>query len=216
MAPAPLAAAAQLQPPPLCVDAVTVRDHPEFGRSAFAVRDIKAGEMVICEDPLLRLDDGQSAKGVAGLLRAIEKFLSSSPARHELLDGRLAAEASRIHESDWASACGFYLAFCRAAPDVRAAVLNDMFSDPGASLEDTAPVARSRVQATVLAAIAPDVERLLSILSAVGGAAAAAGEAGTASKATTPAAAAAAVRDAATLQKLLLAVELNVHAQEAR
>ncbi|KAF8069543.1 hypothetical protein HT031_001660 [Scenedesmus sp. PABB004] len=189
-----------MAPPADSTDAVVVKDHPVFGRSAFAARDIKAGELVTCEPALLRYEADD--KVLMGLMKQVAAHIKAHPEE--------AGDATGIDPRDWNSACGFYLDFCRAPPDVQDAVLGDMFAAPeGDGVDGTAPVRRSAAQARVLAALAPGVDKILAILAAVAASGAAAG-------AVPPPPPRPAPTDAAVVQRVLLAAELNVHQFMAR
>lgn len=176
-------------PPELVTHKVVVQAHPIFGRSAFATVPIAAGELVLCEEPLLAWSSADAAakRAVGGVLAAVQQQLRSHPS----------PEAARIHADDWESTVGIYLSFCRAPEALQQQVLREMQSS---GLEDAAPVRRSRIQAGVLAALAPRIAALLEEADSE----AAAGGSGSGSGAVSS--------DAELIQRVLLAAELNGHA----
>lgn len=133
---------------------------------------------------------------LTGLLKQVEQYVKAH--QEELGD-----DVKLIHPSDWLSATGFYLQFCRAPKAVQDQILNDMFSSPdGAGMDTTAPVVRVNLQSSVLAAMAPLISKILKMEATV----AAAKGAGSGPEITE------ASTDTALIKKVLLAAELNVHA----
>lgn len=176
---------------PPVTDLIVVKDHPAYGRSAYATQALKAGQLIINETPLLCIDSKDN-KVLVGMLKQVQQYVNAHP--------DIGHAASMIYPEDWGTACGFWLAFCRASESVQQQVLQDMYNDPqGEGLDDTAPVRRTAVQAKVLAGMSPEVTKVLKIYAAVAAAGGAAAEVQPASS------------DPALIQKVLLATELNVH-----
>ncbi|WIA10294.1 hypothetical protein OEZ85_010488 [Tetradesmus obliquus] len=180
--------------PPL-TNRTTVKDHSSYGRSAFASENIKRGELVICEEPLLSFNATADSKVVIGLMKQLQAYLE---AHRELLP-----EASMIHQDDWASTLNFYLAYCKADEATQQLVLQEMFNTPGGDdVASASPLRRTAVEAQAFAGMAPEITKVLKIFAAV-----AASSSG--------AAAAAEVKPASDdpqlVQRVLLASELNVH-----
>lgn len=180
-------------PPPVTTENAVVHDHDRFGRSAFANKDIPAGSIVICEDPLLILSLSKEDKVLTGLLKQIEQYVAT----HK---DELGQDAELVHPQDWITNTGLYMQFCRAPRSLQEQVLRDMFSSPH-DMDSTAPVVRSTVQAAVLAALAPLVSKILKMEATV----AAAKGLDSGPEVTD------ARTDAAQIKKVLLAAELNVH-----
>jgi hypothetical protein len=60
-----------VEPPPQDVSKVIVQPTGSFGRSAFAAVAISAGELVLCEDPILFYDNRGGDSVVEGVLTLV-------------------------------------------------------------------------------------------------------------------------------------------------
>jgi hypothetical protein len=166
---------------------VVVRQHSSFGRSAYAAHTIKAGELVLCEYPLIHYRVGSTDASLAQLLQLLQQQL---PAPEH------AASSSACDNGSWEQACVELLAFCRAPADIQAKVLKNMFNTPqGPGIEDSAPVRRTRLQATVLVSLADAMRALLCSEGSW----------------RCDSLAAQVLGSAAEMQRMLLSVELNAH-----
>ncbi|KAI8476134.1 MAG: hypothetical protein J3K34DRAFT_516805 [Monoraphidium minutum] len=197
MAAAPLAAA----PPAPSAPGVEVRDHPLFGRCAFATRAFAPGEIVVAESPLVVCSDaaggaaeGAAVGGAAGEVAALSDpagvwltrlFAANGPAVHAACGGE--CDPAELHK-----ACVCFLAFCGADDAGRAAVLEDMLNSIGPDAESAGVARRAKRAARFIADV-------LVPRGAEDGA--------------LPAGA---PRDAGTALRVLLAFELNAHAVDGR
>lgn len=132
---------------------IVVRQHGSFGRSAYAAHAIKAGELVVCEYPLLYYSLGSFDASLTQLLQLVQQQLQAP--EH-------AASSSACDEASWQQACVELLAFCRAPTDTQKKVLNNMFNTPqGPGSCESAPVCRTGLQARLIASLADAVKDLL-------------------------------------------------------
>jgi hypothetical protein len=166
---------------------VVVEQHGSFGRSAYATSPIKAGELVVCEQPLLHYCVGRVDASLAQLLQL---------ARQQLQTPEHAASSSACEDVSWEQACVQLLAFCTAPATTQHRVLNDMFNAPeGPGINDSALIRRTALQASVLVSLAGPVIALLR-------------DEGSWSDGSL---AAEVLSSAAEMQRMLLSFELNAH-----
>jgi hypothetical protein len=135
------------------INSVALGDHSSFGRSAYAANAIKAGELVLREQPLLSYCVGSSDPSLAQLLQLVQQ---------QLQQPEHAASSAVWEDGSWEQACVELLAFCRAPPDTQNKVLNGMFNTPQSTVEqESAPVRRSQLQSTIFASLATQMEAVL-------------------------------------------------------
>jgi hypothetical protein len=133
------------------------------------------------------------SKVVIGLMKQLQTYLKAHPELHN--------EAALIHQEDWATALSYYISYCKASEETQQLVLQEMFNSPtGEDVQTAAPLRRTAAEAKVLAGMAADITKVLKIFAAV-----AAGSGGTAAEVKP------AIDDPETVQRVLLASELNVH-----
>jgi hypothetical protein len=119
---------------------VAVRDHPLYGRCAFANRAFAAGEIVVKEAPLVVCAEGGAGSAPdddpagAWLTRA---FAENVPAVRAACRGGATPD-------DLRRLCVCYLAFCAAAPEAREAVLGGMLNEAGPDAADALVVQRAQ------------------------------------------------------------------------
>ena len=193
---APAAAAASAT-----IDGVEVRDDPAFGRCAFATRPFAAGEIIVNEAPLVCcFEAGGPGADPAAAGAAASRDKAKSAWLSRAMGADVAAVRAACQASGGAAAppdlrrlCVCYLAFCAAPPEARARVLADVMNEAPAEAGDTMVVKRARAAAAYIAAeIAPRAAK--------------------ADAAADGAAFADPPQDAATIERVLLAFELNAHA----
>jgi hypothetical protein len=173
---------------------VELREHPVFGRCAFAARAFRPGEILVRERPLVVCSDATfdfdaspaaaAAAGPAALADPAGPWLSkalwdSGPAVRAACDGL--ATPQELHR-----ACVCYVGYCCAPPAARAAVLTDFLNEVGPEADEAIVVRRARRAAKFIA----------DVLHPRGAAAGVFEDAAC---------------DAATAERVLLAFELNAH-----
>jgi hypothetical protein len=239
-----MAAAAPAAAPPAAATAapgVEVRDHPVFGRCAFAARPFAAGEVIVDEAPLVICAEGADAGGAAnggGATPGAAKGGGAAPAlawlSRALSEDAAAARAAcrgALTPAELRKLCVCYLAFCAGDDAARAGVLQGMLNDgarggkgvvSGLGTVTAVRPARPRCQPPALKrtlsfpwrAVGPDAEDahvVQRVRAAVGFIAAS-----LAPRAAADGALRDPPSDPATVARILLAFELNAHAVGGR
>jgi hypothetical protein len=169
------------------INRVVLSHHSSFGRSAYAAHAIKAGQLVLCEQPLIRYCVADADPCLAQLLQLVQQ---------QLQQPEHAASSDACEEGSWEQACVELLAFCRASTNTQQKVLNGMFNTPESSGdESSAPVRRTRLQSHLLASLTPQIQAVLQADDSWSGKGLAQQVLGSATE----------------LQRMLLSFELNAH-----
>eukprot|EP00882_Tetradesmus_deserticola_P004504 GHRQ01004750.1.p1 GENE.GHRQ01004750.1~~GHRQ01004750.1.p1 ORF type:complete len:187 (+),score=55.31 GHRQ01004750.1:481-1041(+) len=135
------------------VNRVVLDQHSSFGRSAYAAHAGRAGDLVLCEQPLLSYGLNSADSSLAELLQLVQQQLERP--EH-------AASSSTCEDGSWQQACAELLAFCRAPTETQDKVLNGMFNTPqGPGNESSAPVRRAALQSNILACMAAQIKAVL-------------------------------------------------------
>jgi hypothetical protein len=135
------------------INNVALGHHSSFGRSAYAAHAIKAGELVLREQPLLSYCVGSSDPSLAQLLQLVQQ---------QLQQPEHAASSAVWEDGSWEQACVELLAFCRASAHTQNKVLNGMFNTPQTIVEqESAPVRRTQLQSIILTSLATRIEAVL-------------------------------------------------------
>jgi hypothetical protein len=169
------------------INSVALGHHSSFGRSAYAAHAIKAGDIVLCEQPLASYCVGTFDPSLAQLLQLVQQ---------QLQHPRHAASSGVCDDGSWEQACVELLAFCRASAHTQDKVLNGMFNTPqNAGEQESAPVRRTQLQSIILSSLATQIKAVLQA------------EGSWRDDALTKQV----LESAAELQRMLLSFELNAH-----
>lgn len=159
---APTAAAGRGCEAVVAAPPVRVKDHVEFGASAFASRAFAAGDVVLCEPSPLITSPPPPFAFVGTAYRVTAAALSSSSGerggQQQQQHGALLANGTEVGVEDLLKLTGQFLAWCMAPTAVRQHILTRMHASPGPDLRDSDLVLLSEWAAAIIA------ERLLPYL----------------------------------------------------
>lgn len=192
--PAPAAHGAAAGAAAAQADGVEVRDHPQFGRCAFATCAFKPGDIVVAEPPLLVCSDAGDGDQAAPAALAdpagawLTQLIADNPAAAVAACG---GNADDDNIQYLRKACVCYLAFCGADAAARAGVMDGMLNSVGEDAEGSDVVQRARLTARFISQVLAPRAKADGHLKG-------------------------APADAAAVERVLLAFELNAHAVDGR